>query len=295
MRATYEAVRLPDKCSLRCWRGIGRSFSRVWHFHPELEIMSVEASCGLRFVGDSVAPFRPGDLVLVGPDLPHVWLNDNPSGPLGHARATGVQFREDFLGRPLWEAPEFAHVAALLRRSRQGVRFTGPNARKAAEQLHRLPRLQGVQAVLLLLNVLDLLARSRNQALLTSADYVPNLNQADAARINAACRYVHERLADEIWRHQAAALAKLSPEAFSRFFRQKMGCTFSSYVNQLRIARAVHLMVDQEMNVSEACFASGFNNLSHFNAQFRALKRMNPREYLQHFHADRPRRAGSSA
>lgn len=280
MRAVYEAIRLPEKSSLRSWQGIGRSLGRLWHFHPEIEILSIERSRGLRFVGDSVAPFREGDLVIIGPDLPHVWLNDNPNAPPGHAIATGVQFREDFLGESLWQAPELAPIAALLRRSRQGVRFTGPNARKAAQAMREMPRVKGVRHLLLLFTVLDLLASSRNQQTLSSSEYVPNVNRADAARINAACGYVRDHLTNEIWRDEAARRAGLASAAFSRFFRQKMGCTFSSYVNQLRIARAIHLMVEEEKSVSEACFASGFNNLSNFNAHFRRIKGMSPRAYL---------------
>jgi len=138
-----------------------------------------------------------------------------------------------------------------------------------------------VQRIALLLSVLDLMARSRDQNVLSSADYVPKLNSLDARRIGTIQRYIHEHLLGEIVQADAAALVRMNPTAFSRFFRQKMGRTFSAHVNQLRISHAVHLMVEEEMSISEAGFASGFNNLSNFNLQFRSIKKMSPSDFLR--------------
>lgn len=62
-----------------------------------------------------------------------------------------------------------------------------------------------------------------------------------------------------------------------------MACTFPLYVNRLRIARAIHLMVDQGMSITEACFSSGFNNLANFNRRFRAIRGVSPKQYLRQY------------
>ncbi|HWA86453.1 MAG TPA: helix-turn-helix transcriptional regulator [Opitutus sp.] len=80
----------------------------------------------------------------------------------------------------------------------------------------------------------------------------------------------------------AAAQVALRPACFSGFFHRKLGCTFPAYVTQLRIAHAMQLMLEENMRIADACFASGFNNLSHFNQQFRRVKGMNPRTYPRH-------------
>jgi len=286
MRASYEVVKIAEGSLLGCQHSPGRRFKSRWHFHPEFEIMFVEHSRGLRFVGSSVAPYREGDLVLIGPNLPHVWVTSGgKSNPLGHARAVLVQFRGEIIGA-LPKMPEFSHVAALLHRSRHGVQFAGPNARKAADHLLQLCRATGARRVLLLYTVLDLLARSRRQTVLSDDGYVPQLNQSEAARINVACSYVQAHLTEEISQPAVAALLRMHPTAFSSFFRKKVGRTFSAYVNQLRMARALHLMMEEKMNISEACFASGFNSLSNFNSRFRAIKGMSPRSFLRQVASD---------
>jgi len=287
MRAQFQAVQFSDTSSVKCMHTSGMHFGKRWQFHPELEIMFVEHSRGLRFVGSSIAPYREGDLVLIGPNLPHVWLTDGLKNPLGHARCFVLMFKKE-LGDTLQNLPEFSHVATLLERSRHGIHFAGPNARKAAKHIRQLCHANGPQRVMHLLTVLDLLARSRRQTLLSGENYVPQLNQAEAVKINAACSYVREHLADGIEQPVVASLVRMHPAAFSRFFRKRVGRTFSAYVNQLRVARAVHLMTEEKMNVSEACFASGFNNLSNFNCRFHAIKGMSPRSFLRRLTTELP-------
>jgi AraC-like DNA-binding protein len=285
VRATFQKIRPHENSSLCCRRTTGECFTGHWHFHPELEFMLVERSRGIRLIGDSVQPFGPGDLVLIGSNLPHVWINnDVPARPRhDHAIAIFAQFPPDFLGTALQRAPELAPIAALLDRSRHGLHFTGPDATKGADHLRRIAKGLGVDRLTELLLLLNLLAHSRHQRPICSGGYAPNLNHREAQRVEKICHWVNRHLTSEIAQPAAAAQASLSPARFSRFFRKKMGCTFSAYVTQLRISRAMHLMVENGMKVSDACFASGFNNLSHFNRQFRTLKGMNPRAYLRHF------------
>lgn len=247
--------------------------------------MYVEASRGVRFVGDHAAAFGPGDLVLVGPNLPHVWLNtDKPKAPR-HWHAIGIflQFKEDFLGQGLWRTPEFAPVAELLRRSRNGIHFTGREAQIAATRLRDITKLAGAERAAAVLGLLGYLAAAPEQHVLCRANYVPQLRRADRERIEAACRYVRSNIIGKISQPKAAALAGLSSKRFSTFFHKRMGCTFPAYVNRVRIARVIHLLLEENMSIAEACFASGFNNLSNFNHQFKLIKGLSPRDFIHQF------------
>ncbi len=79
----------------------GTCFPYPWHYHPEYELVLIRKSTGRRMVGDHIGYFDEGDLVFMGPMLPHVWVNDPVfvNGEAGYlADAIVIQFVSDFLG-----------------------------------------------------------------------------------------------------------------------------------------------------------------------------------------------------
>jgi transcriptional regulator GlxA family with amidase domain len=63
--------------------------------------------------------------------------------------------------------------------------------------------------------------------------------------------------------------AALSPYYFSRQFTAYVGVPPYRYLIGLRIARAVELLRDTELSVTQICSRVGFNSLSHFTTTFR--------------------------
>jgi AraC-like DNA-binding protein len=68
-----------------------------------------------------------------------------------------------------------------------------------------------------------------------------------------------------------------------RFFRLNMEMTLFEYLNKLKIEFACKLLMDQDLSIMEVCFDSGFNNLSHFNKQFKKITGLTPSEYRKRF------------
>ena len=96
-----------------------------WHYHAQFELLYISKSNGIRFVGDSVAQFSPGDLVLVGPYLPHLWRNDvSYYGDLTNKVKTIIlKFTRDFIGEGTFDKPEFSKINHMLETSKFGVSF----------------------------------------------------------------------------------------------------------------------------------------------------------------------------
>src|SRR5881392_1562832 len=90
------------------------AFDGRFHFHPEIEITLIENSFGRRVVGDSIESFAPGDLVLLGENLPHQYVS-NPTSREAQAEAKVIQFRTDLLGDTWLGLPEFKRIAAMLK------------------------------------------------------------------------------------------------------------------------------------------------------------------------------------
>lgn len=293
MLPIQEKIQRPAETSFRIARRNNKSFGFEWHQHPECELTLIESGSGQRFVGDHIDTYHPGELVLLGSDLPHTFASHPPattaapgSAP-GSARGVGtrhkavvVQFDPSWLDTVLYNTPEARAIQGLMRRSRCGLRFTGPARAYAAEQMPAMLKLKGMPRVLALLGLLDKLAHSRGVKPLASPVYERAGNRVDR-RIDRVCRFIHDHATEPITQAQAAQLIHMSGPAFSRFFRQRVGKTYSRYVHELRIGHACRLLLETDLPITDTCFASGFNNLSNFNRVFRSIKGVSPRRFRQ--------------
>lgn len=284
MKARFEKITAPGEQSFLVSKYSLPSFVSPWHFHPEFELTLILESSGRRFVGDHVGNFGPGDLVLLGSNLPHCWFNSRGDG---HRRAVSVviQFKEGFVGDHFWRMPEARSVAKMLSRSARGIQFGGKTARKISDRMEGLMELKGFPRVLECLGILHGLSLSREVQELSSPGFAPAKNEADERRIARVLDYVNRNVSSRIEQPVAARIANLAPAAFSRFFRRRTGKAFSGFVNEVRIGHACKLLVEQGLTSIEICFACGFENLSNFNRRFRELKGMPPQEYRRMFAA----------
>jgi AraC-like DNA-binding protein len=279
MKARIERVSTGDAASFLCRRRADSSFGFYWHFHPEIELTLIVRSRGRRFVGDSIEPYEDGDLVLVGPNLPHTWSSD--PARKGRHEAVFCQFSREFL-----KSPELAGVGRLFDRSARGLRFTGRTQKSVARRLEGLDGVPGLRRLAGLLEILDELARSTESRALSGRGYVPALRSGDAERIDRVCRFLNGRFTEGVTLAEAASVAHLSIPAFSRMFRRTTGRTLVAYLNELRTGLACRELMETGRAVSDIAYDSGFNNLSNFNRRFRSLKGLSPREYREAFRPD---------
>jgi AraC-like DNA-binding protein len=284
MKAVLEKTPRARWESLHCEVVRGSSYNAMWHFHPEYQLTLVLRSRGHRMVGDNITPLRRGDLVLVGSNLPHVWRQETSrAGGRDEVHAIVVRFLDTFLGEDFLALPETDAVKLLLRRASRGLQVLGKTRAAVEQRLQRLAASRGLSRIVELLGILDLLASSRELKPIASAGFVPTVAQTDQDRMQRVCHYIDTNVTNEIDRDQVAAVAHLSPGAFSRFFKQRTGKTLPEYVNALRIGRACELLADEKWKVTDVAMECGFHNLANFNRHFRALTKLTPREYRRRF------------
>jgi AraC-like DNA-binding protein len=264
--------------SFHCEVVRGPGYGATWHFHPEFQITLVLKSTGYRLVGDAITPLAPGDLVLVGANLPHVWQQD-PEGGRAAVHAVVVRFLDTSLGRDFLEIPEAAAVKRLLQRAGRGLHVTGRTRDAVAGRLQQLVEARGLNRVAELLAILETLAQSCELQPIASADFMPSLSSEDQGRMARVTAHIHARLTGEIDRATIARAAHLSEGAFSRFFKLRTGKTLPEYVNELRVGRACRLLADEQRKVTDIALDCGFRNLANFNRRFREITRLTPRDY----------------
>jgi len=246
-----------------------------WHFHPEVELVFAEAQQGIRHIGDHVSAWRGSDLALIGSNIPHLNFD---YGVKSTVDTVVVQMMEDFLGTSFLETPEVAQIKELFLRARTGLAFFGGTKEKAGEMLKVLPAKSGFDQLLWLLSIFHVLAESKEYEELNVQPLNGRSVQREAERLNRIYKHVEENFLVPVNIDRAAEVADLTVPAFCRYFKKQVRMTYTDFVNQHRINHAKRLLL-RDSNVSEACYASGFENLSYFNRVFKKLTGINPSSF----------------
>jgi AraC-like DNA-binding protein len=280
MKPILERIPQHQSESFYCEVVSARTVPTPWHFHPECQLTLAVNSVGNRMVGDNLSDFASGDLVFVGPNLPHVW---NHAGPQNPAKDTPysivVQFRETCFGPEFLALPELARVRRLIKSGAVALRVTGATRAFAAGKMLEIPQTRGLRRLLLLLEILDRLSRSREVQPISSPGFQPDLNLLDQERVGKVCAFINQHLHAPIFRDDLARLLNLSPDAFGRFFRSRTGKSLPTFLNELRVSRACRLLAETDAGVTQISQECGFENLSNFNRQFLRHTKRTPREY----------------
>jgi AraC-like DNA-binding protein len=250
------------------------------HRHSQAELTWVAKGTGIRFVGASAAPFESGDLVLVGPDLPHLWISQ--PGDKGRIHEFSViQFPSDLFETVA--VPEWGGVSDLMRKAALGLVVLEPVRHQVQALMLRMQTVQGLSRLALLLEILGLLiANPQSLQTLSTVSSISaggaDTDQTDR-RIDRVVHWIHQHLSHNLTIEEAAAKVHVSPAAFSRFFRRSLGKTFTEYVNDLRCTEAAIQLRKTDKPVATVAHDCGFTTLSHFNRQFLLRHGQTPRLY----------------
>jgi AraC-like DNA-binding protein len=250
-----------------------------WHYHPEYELVYVEAVAGIRHVGQHISSFTESDLVLIGPNVPHLNFD---YGIETEYRQIVVQLKENFLGDAYQQTPEFSGISRLFEKAQLGLSFSGKTKEVVAQKLRHMQALSHFEQLISLLEVFQLLATSTERTELNDQDTSIKLFLDDKIRMGAVYKYIHANFDKEPDVNVVAASVHLSTPAFCRYFKKETKMTFTDFVNQYRITRAKTMLL-KDMSVSEVCYEVGFDSLSHFTKLFKKLAGENPSAFRKRY------------
>ena len=256
-----------------------------WHYHPEYEIVLVTESTGKRFIGDHICDFEPGNLALLGPNIPHTYRNEEKyyqKKSKLRAKSIVIHFSEASLGPDFLLLPEAKPLRSLLQRSQQGLDVNGTTNSEVSGKLNAIVEQKGLRRWHSLLEILMLLAESKKLNPITSTPQI-GYNEKESARICQVFDWVTANYSSTITLSDAAKLAGMNESAFSRFFAQRTRKTFSAFVQEMRLQKAAQLLVENELSVTSICYECGYNNISNFNRQFLNYYNLNPLAYRRTF------------
>jgi AraC-type DNA-binding domain-containing proteins len=253
-----------------------------WHYHREVELIHFEKGHGTQFIGDSIRSFGPGDVVLIGSDLPHYWSFDSSYFKQDCHEEADVRvahFNHDFWGTGFLDLPENTCIKQLLEVAKQGVAVYGSARLHVRERLAALLRAEGTERIILLIEALTIIARSKDIELLSSVGFTPHFQHREKDRISNIYDFALRNFKKKISLGEIADVAGMSSNAFCRYFKSRTGKTFSQFLIEIRVGHACKLLIENQMNVKQICYESGFHNFAGFHKYFKQLTGKSPLSY----------------
>jgi AraC-like DNA-binding protein len=246
-----------------------------WHFHPEIELVYVEAERGIRHIGDHISTYEGCDLALIGSYIPHLNFD---YGVKATVETVVIQFPETYFELGLTRIPELQKVVDLMERAKTGIAFTGETKRIAGERLKNLQRMDRFHQFMELMSLFQFLALSDEFETLHVRPISSQTILKQQERMHRVHQFVETNFQKPIDTQQIADEVNLTLPAFCRYFKKATKLTYTDFVNQYRVQFAKKLLI-QDKNVTETCFECGFESLSYFNRTFKKFTGESPSEF----------------
>ncbi len=257
-------------------------FQSPFHSHPELELVYVKESFGKRIIGNSVMPFEPGDMVFLGSDLPHVWLNDEmyyQGISTLKANAIVVYFSKDIFGPAFYELKETQKINELFFQAGKGISIIGKTNKQIAKKLEKLLLKKDFEVIIGLFEILSLLSESQDRVYINNEAYSTAHKDSKKDRLSEVFQYVNENYKKDIVLIEIAAIANMTPTSFCRMFKLKTKKSFVEYLNEIRVSKACKFLLETDLSMSEIAYECGYKTASNFNKLFKKFMGMTPTEF----------------
>lgn len=255
----------------------------LWHFHPEYELVLNIKSNGTRIIGDSVELFDRYDMVLIAGNIPHCWNYYKQNNTLPDNHGIVVNFKLESIGDALLSQHELHCLRELLGKADRGVAFSVEDSIKAEKYMIQMINNKGIDKMIDFFNIIRILCSAEKRAYLCSENYKLAFDERGNKRMSDVYTYIRENYFRPVPLEKIARIAKMSPFAFSRYFKKNCGAGFIEYLNRVRTNKACYLLRETEYAVHDIAMECGFASISNFNKQFRKAEGISPRDYRTQF------------
>lgn len=269
-----------------------------WHCHKEVELIHFHRDGGTQSIGDSIRRFKAGDVVLVGANLPHYWYYDREETGSEASKAerlpyaTVIHFTEDFWGSQFLALPENKAIKDVLVRARRGLFLSETVSQRVASLMEKLCQAEGPYKVMGLMECLLMANETDDTCCLASLGFQYEASEAETERLSTIYNYTLSHYYEKIRLPEVASLAGLVPNSFCRYFKSRTGKSYSRFLLEIRVGHACKLLINNQMNIKQICYESGFNNFTCFYKKFKLITGKSPLLYQREHKLGVPASAG---
>ena len=258
-------------------------FNYPLHKHNVYEFNFVEHCKGARrIVGDSVEVLGEYDLAFMGCNLEHVWEQYECKPGIIHEIT--IMIPADFFEAKFMEKNCMKPVKDMFENAQVGVAFGMRAIMTVYDRINQIvssePSFGTVQT---LLSIIYDLAASGDYHTLASSHYSHAEVPVTSRRIKKLKDYIDAHFNEEIRIEVLADMVGMTPNALSRFFKQRTNRSISNYINEVRLGHATNMLADSTMSIAEISYRCGFNTISNFNRIFKNVKEITPKEFRESY------------
>jgi len=266
----------PENVTLYIQNYKGESFYEKLHQHKEIQISLIAEGEGTYIIGDCVGEFKKNDIFVIGEDLPHIFKRDTAF--INETDMVSLFFSKNSYGEGFFNLPEFEHFQNFFNDASLGFQVIS-NKSELSQHLSQIKKLSKYKQFTTFLEILGLISEGKKRtlsSLINLKKYAGN----EGKRMSDIFQYTMNNYHNEISLDQVSDIANMTPNAFCRYFKQRTNKTFVNFLIDIRIGNACKLLTkNNDLNITEISYKSGFNNLANFNRKFKAIKGVTPSEY----------------
>jgi len=254
-----------------------------WHYHDEYELVFIHKGSGIRYIGDSINPFYPGDLILLGSGLPHIWINEKNGAdqPENSCAVTIIHFQRKFIHNDFFELPLLNDIKKLFIKSSNGIKFN--NIKGIESNLKKIEKANFAKKVIEVLTLLDKLSHAKDTELLSHTNYSSYQSYSQSERTTIIHNYIAQNFRSQIKLKNLAELVHMTPPAFCNYFKNKNRKPVFTYINDLRIGYSCKILIEKDLSIEQIAYMCGYNNTTFFNRKFKEKQGMTPKEYRKRY------------
>jgi len=276
MKVLPFKISKPENDALIYQEDVGSYFYDKLHQHEEIQLSYIVEGEGTLIVGDTINDYKEGDTLVFGSNLPHVFKSD--ANATKSSKMLTLFFTESSFGEGFFHLHELNELISFFNRTTHGFKITS-NKKKISKLFLSLKGASRFERFMILLNLLKIGSTS-NYMSLSSFIYQKKYTDIEGKRMRDIYEYTMSNYRKKISLEDVADIAAMTKNAFCKYFKKRTNKTYFSFLNELRIEHACKLLLDKkDYTISEISELSGFNNISNFNRQFKAIKKKKPSEF----------------
>lgn len=246
------------------------------HRQPSWELTLIVMGSGMKLIGDTTEPFQCSEVVMIPPEIPHCWyFNRNDTDTNGKIINITITFKNEFLIHCSSAFPELRQYIERLRRIHEAIKFNEPKANlitSILKSMYDQNEIERLSSMIRLLAVLSCTDETRIVGKHKKTD--KKQERLNMIHVYVICNVSRNISLNDVVRHVG-----MNRSAFCVFFKQAMGKTFITYLNEYRIGLACQLLKQKNMSISEICYHVGFTDVPYFNRIFKKSKGCSPSKY----------------